>query len=42
MYDPIKITRLLAFGTSNPSPDDYNKFVWYPAPVSDTIKPDGN
>ena len=24
------------------SPDDYNKFVWYPAPVSDTIKPDGN
>lgn len=27
----------------NPSsPDDYNKFVWYPAPVSDTLKPDGN
>ena len=22
--------------------DDYNKFVWYPAPVSDTLKPDGN
>ena len=27
MYDPIEITRLLAFGTSNPSPDDYNAHI---------------
>ena len=24
MYDPIEITRLLVFGTNNPSPDDYS------------------
>ncbi|MDJ0900225.1 MAG: Ig-like domain-containing protein [Xenococcus sp. MO_188.B8] len=27
MYDPIEITRLLVFGTSNPSPDDYNAHI---------------
>ena len=23
-------------------PDDFNKFVWYPAVLIDTLKPDGN
>ena len=27
MYDPIEITKLLVFGTNNPSPDDYNEHI---------------
>jgi VCBS repeat-containing protein len=27
MYDPIEITKLLVFGTNNPSSDDYNKHI---------------
>jgi hypothetical protein len=23
-------------------PDDFNQFVWYPAVLIDTLKPDGN
>jgi len=29
MYDPIEINRLLVFGTSNPSSDGYNKYIYY-------------
>lgn len=27
MYDPIEITKLLVFGTANPSSDDYNQHI---------------